>query len=123
MKHAVVLYAHAAVLHEGMSILLRTLSPITPHVTHALWGALGYAGELIDAPWPEVDSKALEQDAIALVLQVNGKLRGHLEVPKDAPKEAIEKLAVGHEATAKYLAGRSPKKVIVVPGKLVNVVG
>jgi leucyl-tRNA synthetase len=114
---------NARALHEGTSILLRTLAPVTPHVAHALWTELGYAGELMDAAWPEVDAAALEQDEIELVLQVNGKLRGHLQVAKTAAKDAIERGALAHEAVAKHLEGRAPKKVIVVPGKLVNVVG
>ena len=113
----------AQVLHEGFSMLLRTLSPITPHITHALWRELGFAGELMDAPWPELDQSALEQDEIAYVLQVNGKLRGHLTIAKTTAKEEIEYLALAHDAVVKHLAGRPAKKVVVVPGKLVNVVG
>jgi len=111
-----------APLHEGMGILLRVLYPITPHVCHALWSALGYAGELLDAPWPEVDEAALRQDEIELVLQVNGKLRGRLTVPSTATREHIESLAVTHEAVRRHGEGRPVKKAIVVPGKLVNVV-
>ncbi len=113
---------YAQLLHEGFSILLRTLSPITPHATHALWQELGFSGELIDAPWPEVDERALEQDEIELVLQVNGKLRGHLVVPKSADKAAIEGLALAHDSVTRFTNGQPPKKVVVVPGRLVNVV-
>jgi leucyl-tRNA synthetase len=74
------------------------------------------------ATWPEADPAALETDEIELVLQVNGKLRGHLRVPKDADKAAIERLALAHEAALKHAEGRPPKKVVVVPGRLVNVV-
>ena len=114
-----------AALREGFGILLRALYPATPHVAHALWGELGYAkahGELLDAPWPRVDESALVQDEIELVLQINGKHRGSVAVPAGADKAEIEKLAVASEAYAKHAAGASPKKVIVVPGRLVNIV-
>jgi len=113
---------HTAALHEGMGILLRVLYPITPHVCHALWAELGYAGELLEAPWPEVDEAALRQDEIELVLQVNGKLRGRITVPSTATREFIESLALTHEAVLRHSEGRPVKKTIVVPGKLVNVV-
>ncbi len=112
-------------LIEGFGILLRCLYPATPHITHQLWSELGYAahlGDLLDAPWPRVDPAALVQDEIELVLQVNGKLRGALHVPASADKAAIERLAVASEAFQKFAAGAAPKKVVVVPGRLVNVV-
>ncbi|RZJ25882.1 MAG: leucine--tRNA ligase, partial [Haliea sp.] len=114
-----------AALSEGFSILLRVLYPATPHVTHALWQALGYAqaqGELTDALWPAVDPEALLQDEIELMLQVNGKLRGAVRVPAGASKEEIEQLAMASEAFALHAGGAAPKKVIVVPGRLVNLV-
>jgi leucyl-tRNA synthetase len=112
-------------LIEGFSILLRCLYPVTPHVTHALWTELGYAshlGELLDAPWPRVDDSALQQDEIELMLQINGKLRGAIHVPAGASKEEIERIAINSEAFVKQAAGAAPKKIIVVPGRLVNVV-
>ena len=112
-------------LAEGMGILLRCLYPATPHLTHALWQQLGYAGRLgplLDAPWPQVDPQALEQDEIELVLQVNGKLRGALRVSAQAERAAIEAAAVAHEAVQKLAQGAAPKKVVWVPGRLVNVV-
>jgi len=112
-------------LSEGFGILLRTLYPVTPHITHALWQGLGYAaqrGELLDAPWPKVDEAALQQDEIELMLQVNGKLRGAVRVPASASKDDIEKLAVTSEDFTKFAPGAQPRKVIVVPGRLVNVV-
>jgi leucyl-tRNA synthetase len=114
-----------AVLAEGFGILLRVLYPVTPHVTHALWHELGYValhGELLDAPWPRVDEQALQQEEVELVLQVNGKTRGTVTVPAGAGKDEIEKIAVASEDFAKFSGGASPKKVIVVPGRLVNVV-
>lgn len=115
----------AAAVKEGFGILLRVLYPATPHLTHQLWHMLGYAteaGELLDAPWPQVDEKALEQDEITLMLQVNGKLRGSLVVPAGADKAQIEQLAVANEEFLKFAEGQAIKRVIVVPGRLVNVV-
>ena len=114
--------AHAEVIEEGLSILLRVLSPITPHICHQLWRDLGYGEDILAASWPEPVEAALAQDEIELVLQVNGNLRGKLRAPATADKSALEALALGHEATVRLLEGRPPKKVIVVPGKLVNVV-
>ncbi|CDY74547.1 Leucyl-tRNA synthetase [Caballeronia glathei] len=117
--------AGAGVLNEAFGVLLRVLYPVVPHVTFQLWSELGYASEfggLLDAPWPKVDEGALEQAEIELVLQVNGKVRGALTVAKDAPREDIEKAAIAHEMFAKFSEGRAPKKVVVVPGRLVNVV-
>jgi leucyl-tRNA synthetase len=110
---------------EALSILLRVLYPVTPHVTYALWKDLGYAArqrDLLDAPWPVVDESALEQDEVELVLQVNGKLRGHMLAPKSAGREQIEQLALAHDAVTRHTNGQPVKKVVVVPGRLVNVV-
>jgi leucyl-tRNA synthetase len=117
--------ASAAAQAECFGILLRVLYPVTPHVTVALWDALGLAareGDLLDAPWPKVDESALVQDEIELVLQVNGKLRGHLRVAATAGKADIEAAAIAHEAVVKAANGQPPKKIIIVPGRLVNVV-
>jgi leucyl-tRNA synthetase len=113
-----------AVIAEGLSIFLRVLYPVAPHVTHALWQELGFTkayGEILDAPWPQVDPAALEQAEIELVVQVNGKLRGSVTVPKDADKATIEAAALANEHVKKFVEG-TPKKVIVVPGKLINIV-
>jgi leucyl-tRNA synthetase len=94
-------------------------------VSHALWSQLGYAstlGDLLDAPWPAVDPVALKQDELELMLQVNGKLRGSLVVPFDATKDQIEQLAISCDTFVHFAAGAAPKKIIVVPGRLVNVV-
>ncbi|VVE63413.1 Leucine--tRNA ligase [Pandoraea anapnoica] len=117
--------AGAGAVRECYGILLRVLYPVVPHVTHGLWVELGYAaqsGDLLDASWPEVDEAALVQDEIELVLQVAGKVRGSVRVAKDASREAIEQAALAHEMTAKFGEGKPVKKVIVVPGRLVNVV-
>jgi leucyl-tRNA synthetase len=114
-----------AALIEGFGILLRCLYPATPHIAHSLWSGLGYAGalgDLLDAPWPQVDPDALVQDEIELMLQVNGKLRGAIVVPAGADKAAIEQAALAHEMFQKFANGAPPKKVIVVPGRLVNLV-
>jgi leucyl-tRNA synthetase len=113
-----------AVVSEGLSIFLRLLNPVAPHITHALWQDLGYAarlGDILNVQWPQVDAAALEQSEIELMIQVNGKLRGSVTVPKDADKAAIEAAALASEGVQKYVEG-TPKKVIVVPGKLVNIV-
>jgi leucyl-tRNA synthetase len=107
---------------EGFSILLRLLSPICPHITHALWSRLGYGDDILHASWPEPLEAALEQDEIEIVLQVNGKLRGNLRVAKDADKASLEQFALAHEAVQKILAGTAPKKIVIVPGRLINVV-
>jgi leucyl-tRNA synthetase len=113
---------YAAVIAEGMSILLRLLSPITPHICHALWSELGYGEDPLRASWPEPLAAALQQDEIELVLQINGKLRGNLCVPAQAAREAIEAAALASEIAQKHIAGKTVKKVIVVPGRLVNIV-
>ena len=114
-----------SVLRECLSILLRVLYPVVPHLTHVLWKDMGYAktfGPLLDAPWPSVDEAALVQTEITLMLQINGKLRGDIKVPADASKEQVESLALQSEPAVKALNGGAPKKVIVVPGRLVNIV-
>jgi leucyl-tRNA synthetase len=112
-------------VREGLGILLRVLYPVTPHIANELWQALGYAqhhGDLLDAPWPKVDDKALTQDEVDLVLQVNGKTRGSVRVPAGASQEEIEEIATASPDYIKFAAGAAPRKVIVVPGRLVNVV-
>ncbi|MEI8169296.1 MAG: leucine--tRNA ligase [Rhodoferax sp.] len=114
-----------AALREGFGILLRSIYPATPHLTHTLWAELGYAehyGDLLDAPWPKADESALFQDEIELMLQVNGKLRGAIVVPSGATKEAIERIAIDSDIFQKLAQGAPIKKVIVVAGRLVNVV-
>ncbi len=113
------------VVREALSVLLRVLYPIVPHITHALWAELGYAvefGDLLNAPWPIVDEQALTRDTIDLVLQVNGKLRGTLTVAADADRSAIEAAALASEGWMRSSEGRQPKKVVIVPGRLVNLV-
>jgi leucyl-tRNA synthetase len=112
----------AAVIAEGFSILLRVLSPITPHITHTLWTELGYGSDILSASWPQVDESALVQDELELVLQINGKLRGSIKVAATADKAAIEAIAIASEVAQQHMNGAAPKKVVVVPGRLVNIV-
>jgi leucyl-tRNA synthetase len=115
----------AAALREGLDILLRCLYPATPHMACVLWQELGFDrvhGSLLDAPWPQVDPLALEQDEMELVLQINGKLRGSIKVPATADRAQIEAAALASEAFQRQAAGQSPRKVVVVPGRLVNLV-
>ena len=117
--------SHAALVREGLSLLLRVLHPVVPHTTWVMWNDLGYSdehGDLLDAPWPLVDPAALVQDEIVLVLQVNGKVRGKLVVSSTADQSAIEAVARSSPEVAKYANGAPARKVIVVPGRLVNVV-
>ncbi|HEY0817513.1 MAG TPA: leucine--tRNA ligase [Rhizobacter sp.] len=114
-----------AVIREAFGILLRALYPACPHITWQLWQDLGYAtvhGDLLDAPWPQVDEAALVQDEIELVLQVNGKLRGAIKVPAGADKTTIESTALANPDFIRFAEGKAPKKIIIVPGRLVNVV-
>jgi leucyl-tRNA synthetase len=114
-----------ALVREGLSILLRVLYPVVPHMTWVLWNDLGFSarlGDLLNAPWPAVDDDALARDEIELMLQVNGKLRGKLSVPSTADKAAIEAAARAAPEVARHGDAAAIKKVIVVPGRLVNVV-
>jgi leucyl-tRNA synthetase len=110
------------VLHEGMGMVLRLLGPIAPHATHQLWRDLGYGNEILEAGWPEVDESALQQQNIQLVVQVNGKVRARIQVPAEAGKEAIEQTALADDNVQRFIDGAQVRKVIVVPGKLVNIV-
>ena len=115
----------APVLRECLSILLRVLYPVVPHLTHVLWQQMAYEksfGSILDASWPAIDEAALVQTELTIMLQINGKLRGNIRVPADATKEQIETLALQSEPAVKALSGSKPKKVIVVPGRLVNIV-
>jgi leucyl-tRNA synthetase len=111
------------VVREGFRILLLTLSPICPHITHELWKELGYGDDILHAGWPLADESAMVQDTVEYVVQVNGKLRGNLTVSREASKETIEKMALEQVYVTKFLTdGASVRKIIVVPNKLVNLV-
>ncbi len=114
--------ADKAVLREGMSIVLRLLAPIAPHVTHHLWQTLEYGKDILNASWPELDESALVQDSIEYVVQVNGKVRGKISVAADADKATVEAVAKSNDNVQRHLDGVTIRKVIVVPNKLVNIV-
>ncbi|QQS55872.1 MAG: leucine--tRNA ligase [Candidatus Competibacteraceae bacterium] len=112
----------AAVRREGLGILLRLLSPVAPHVTHALWRDLGYGDDVLDAAWPTPDAAALVRDLMTLVVQVNGKLRGQIEVPVNADRDLIEQAARAEPNVQRFVEGKALRKIVIVPGKLVNLV-
>ncbi|MCB1951271.1 MAG: leucine--tRNA ligase, partial [Rhodocyclaceae bacterium] len=114
--------AHAELTEEGLSILLRLLNPITPHIAHTLWRDCGFGDDILNAAWPEVDENALVQDEIELMLQINGKLRGSIKVAADAARDAIEQIALADAAAVKTMDGKPARKIVVVPGRLVNIV-
>ena len=110
-----------AVMQEALDMLVAVLSPIVPHICHELWLALGHATPVIDARWPQPDAAALKTDTVTLVVQVNGKLRGRIEVASDASNDEVVAVALSDENVKKFLTGPL-KKQVVVPGKLVNFV-
>ena len=110
------------VLHEGLSIVLRLLGPIAPHISHHLWRGLGYGDDILAAGWPRVDEAALKQESIQYVVQVNGKVRAKIQVPADADKAAVEVAAMANDNVQKFIGEATVRKVIVVPNKLVNIV-
>ena len=112
----------AAVRREGLAIVLRLLAPIAPHLTHHLWRELGYGEDILGATWPQVDEAALQRDSVEYVVQVNGKVRGQIRVPVDAERSVIEQAAIGNENVRRFLGDGQVRKVILVPGKLVNLV-
>jgi leucyl-tRNA synthetase len=111
-----------AVKQEALETAVLLLFPIVPHICDALWRGLRPGADIANERWPQVDAAALVQDEIELVIQVNGKLRGNITVPKDAAHEAIEKLALANENVRRFVDGQTVKKVVVVPGRLVNIV-
>ncbi len=108
--------------HEAVHALAVLMSPMVPHFAEEIWDKLGGSGMVVDAPWPEADESLLVTDAIILPIQVNGKRRGEISVARELPKEDVEQMALSHAAVMKAMAGKPPKKVIVVPGRIVNVV-
>ena len=111
-----------ALVQEGLETVALLLAPITPHISHELWNRLGHEGAIIDAGWPVLDDSALVQDSLQLVIQVNGKLRGQIDMPASASREEIEAAARVNENVLRFTDGLTIRKVIVVPGKLVNIV-
>ncbi len=111
-----------AVIDESLRAIVLLLNPIVPHVCHALWPVLGGAGDVLNAPWPQVDDSALTRDSIEMVVQVNGKVRARMEVAADADKDTAQAQALAQDNVTRFLDGLTVRKVIVVPGKLVNIV-
>ncbi|MEA3413603.1 MAG: leucine--tRNA ligase, partial [Pseudomonadota bacterium] len=111
-----------AVLREGLGIVLRLLGPIAPHVTHFLWREFEFGEDILDAGWPEADEDALRQESVEYIVQVNGKVRGKVSVDAGADREAVEAAARESENVVRFLGEKSVRKVIVVPGRLVNIV-
>ncbi|MFJ2715092.1 leucine--tRNA ligase, partial [Pseudomonas sp. NPDC087346] len=111
-----------ALVQEGLETVTLLLAPITPHISHDLWTQLGHEGPVIDAGWPVQDDSALVQDSLTLVIQVNGKLRGQIDMPASATREEVEAAARANENVLRFVDGLTIRKVIVVPGKLVNIV-
>jgi leucyl-tRNA synthetase len=111
-----------SVLREAMELVIMMLSPIAPHITQHLWNALGREGILAESTWPVFDAQALQRDSIEMVVQVNGKLRSKIQVPADADNDAIESIALNDDRIQLNIEGKAVRKVIVVPGRLVNLV-
>ena len=110
------------VFAEGIDLLLRLLAPIAPHITHELWNMLGREQAILDAAWPQADAGAMVRDTVELVVQVNGKVRGKVSVAADAAKDVVEQAALADENVQRFIEGKNVVKVIVVPGRLVNIV-
>lgn len=113
---------NAEIVHEGLSFLLRLLAPIVPHITHSLWQDAGYPGQILQAKWPKHSAEALKAEQIQLVVQVNGKLRGNITIPSEATQADIEQCVLANAQVQKYIEGKQPKKIIVIPKRLVNIV-
>ena len=111
-----------SIMDEALHAIVLMLNPIVPHVCHALWQILDGKGDILSAPWPSVDEDALSRDSIEIVVQVNGKVRARIEVPADADKDAVESLARSQQNVGRFLEELTVRKVIVVPGKLINIV-
>ena len=121
-KHSSTESQSVAVRHEALTSAILLLSPIAPHICHALWQALGYSESVAETSWPSVDEQALVRSTITLVLQVNGKVRGKIEVAADISKQDIEKIALADENVQRFIEGNTIRKIIVVPGRLINIV-
>ena len=111
-----------AIMQEALEAIVLMLSPIVPHITHVLWHELGHADAVVSARWPQVDAMALVKDSIELVVQVNGKLRARVAVPTSADRAQAEAAALADENVQRFVNGKQIKKIVVVPGKLVNIV-
>jgi len=117
-----VLEASRPIQVEAMGALVRLLAPFAPHLAEEFWSRLGGQGSVHGQSWPQHDPQALIQDSVELVIQIKGKVRGTIQVPADCDKETLEALALASEVAKRWLEGKPPRRVIVVPGKLVNLV-
>jgi leucyl-tRNA synthetase len=111
-----------AVVQESLELVVLMLAPITPHISHTLWHALGHEEAVVNARWPEIDEAAMKQDKIELMVQVNGKLRSKIAVAADADQAAVEAVAFAEENVQRFTEGKEVRKVILVPGRLLNIV-
>ena len=109
-------------MREALGILIRVLSPITPHICHQLWEALEMEGDLLSSHWPTVDSSALEAEKTMLIVQVNGKLRARIEIEVDADENKIQDAALAEPQVSRRIGNSQIKKFVIVPGRLVNIV-
>jgi leucyl-tRNA synthetase len=114
--------AGKAAQREAIMTLAQLMAPMTPHLAEEIWTAQGGDGLITTSTWPQADEAMLVDDTVTLPIQINGKRRAEIQVPADMPKEEVEKIALSHEAVIRTLDGATPKKVIVVPGRIVNVV-
>jgi len=112
----------AHVLREGYEVLVRLLNPMMPHITEELWRGLGHETMLVDTPWPEADPALIVDEAVSVAVQVNGKLRGQIELPRDAANEDAERAALANDNVKRAIEGKTVRKVIVVPNRIVNIV-
>jgi len=111
-----------AVTQEALELIVLMLSPIVPHACHTLWNELGRQDGIIDAVWPKVDTHALVQDSVELVVQINGKLRGRVNIAAKATEAEARAAALGDENVSKWVEGKEVRKFVYVPGKLINIV-
>lgn len=111
-----------AVVREALEAIVIVLSPIAPHICHRLWSELGHASMLVDERFPDVDDVALAREMVKLVVQVNGKLRGHIEVAVDADEESVKRTALANANVQRFIRDKALRKAVVVPGRLVNLV-
>ena len=111
-----------SVRHEALNSAILLLSPVAPHICHSLWAAMGHSESITNAPWPLLDEEALIRNTITIVLQVNGKVRGKINISADIPNSELEKIAVNEPNVQRFTDGNTIRKIIVVPGRLVNIV-
>jgi leucyl-tRNA synthetase len=109
-------------MREGLEILTQLLGPMLPHIAEEMWEKLGYKNMLCTQPWPKADAALLVEDSVTVAVQVNGKLRATITLPRDASKKDAETAALANENVQRAMAGNPAKKIIVVPNKIVNVV-